>query len=107
MTLAIVKMVDALDDMEVDEASPVQPKRGAKRLASVDDDEGFESSQAIGRDKRPRKASREDSLIRVVRGKKRDRAEAGSTFGGDDEIGGEVNDGHRSQRRRRLGRVRV
>ena len=94
---------DVDDDMEIDEVSPAQPKRGAKRLASVDDDEGFESSQAIGRDKRPRKALRDDSLLRAMRGKKRDRAEAGSTFGGDDEMEAEADDSHRSQRRRRLG----
>lgn len=88
------------DDMEVDEASPVQPRRVAKRMASLEEDEGFESSRAIGRDKRARKVSGHEPSLRVMRGKKRDRTEAGSTFG--DSVADDEGDKHRSQRRRRL-----
>ena len=94
---------DIIDHMEVDEASPAQPKRGAKRLASVEEDEGFESARAIGRGKRARKASSQDPILKAMRGKKRDRAEAGSTVGGDDFAEDDIEDKHRSQRRRRIG----
>lgn len=92
---------DIDDDMEVDEATPVPRKRGTKRLASLEEDEGFESSKAIGRDKRARKILLQEA--KAMRGKKRDRAEAGSTFGGEDSSAEEEDgDKHRSNRRRRL-----
>ena len=93
-------------------------KRGSKRgLTAEDDDEGYESTRG---DKRPRNTSRdktpEDQVMEddeadaddvaelrsVPRGKKRDRAEAGSTFGGDDddEIDGHM-DGKTSRSRKR------
>ncbi|EKM59777.1 uncharacterized protein PHACADRAFT_170387, partial [Phanerochaete carnosa HHB-10118-sp] len=92
---------DVDDDMEVDEPSLVQRRRGTKRLASLEEDEGFESSKAIGRDKRARKLVHQEA--KAMRGKKRDRAEAGSTFDGDNSSAEDENeDKHRSNRRRRL-----
>jgi hypothetical protein len=91
-------------------------KRGSKRgLASDnDDDEGYESTRG---DKRPRNSLRDltpeeqaaeanemdkdeiTDLRSIPRGKKRDRAEAGSTFGGaDDELDDQL-DGKNSRRR--------
>ena len=98
------------EDMDIDDAQPVQ--RGAKRMASSEDDEGFASAQSTRRDKRARKVSLdkstnddmdEDELDDmpegVVRGKKRDRAEAGSSFGGDDSV--QDDDEEKSHRHRR------
>ncbi|KAG1752487.1 uncharacterized protein EDB91DRAFT_1102881 [Suillus paluster] len=100
---------------EEDEAPPTQ--RGSKRM--FDSDEEADYMRTDGRDKRPRNMSRaqtpedqemedvEDDdvaeLRPIPRGKKRDRAEAGSTFGGDDED--EAPDGqddkvHRHRKRR-------
>ncbi|RDX55450.1 hypothetical protein OH76DRAFT_1551896 [Lentinus brumalis] len=94
------------EDMEVDEVQPA--KRGSKRVASSEDDEGRPDRL----DKRARKVSidrspqsvdddmqedEEDSGI-AVRGKKRDRTEAESTFGGDDSI---LDDDEKPRRRRR------
>ncbi|GJE84522.1 hypothetical protein PsYK624_005980 [Phanerochaete sordida] len=91
---------DIDDDMDVDEAPPAPRKRGTKRLASLEEDEGFESSKAIGRDKRARKVGQD---MKIMRGKKRDRAEAGSTIGvGESSAEDEDEDKHRSNRRRRL-----
>ncbi|KAF5388408.1 hypothetical protein D9615_000656 [Tricholomella constricta] len=79
------------------------PQRGSKRvLGDEDNDDTYPSTHT--RDKRPRKFSLEKTpqytsedmdideygddvaeLRPTVRGKKRDRAEAGSTFGGDDD----------------------
>ncbi|KAI0326652.1 hypothetical protein GY45DRAFT_1363749 [Cubamyces sp. BRFM 1775] len=92
-------------------------KRGSKRVASIEDDEGLALSRADRRDKRARKVSidksadasedgmdedeLEDDLEDFpsnVRGKKRDRAEAGSTFGGEDSI---MDDDEKPQRQRR------
>ncbi len=114
------------EDMEVDEAQPV--KRGSKRVASSEDDEGLDHSPTVRRDKRARKLSLEKSaqspdesmgedledseedrgddvedVEDVARGKKRDRVEAGSTFGGDDYMMDD--EGERPKRRRRKGRV--
>ncbi|KAJ3003039.1 hypothetical protein NUW54_g5514 [Trametes sanguinea] len=80
-------------------------KRGSKRVASIDDDEGLDSSRMGRRDKRARKVSLDKSAMAqdyemeddeqeeeldgspsIARGKKRDRAEAGSTFGGEDAV---------------------
>ncbi len=92
--------------MDVDEVQPA--KRGSKRVASSEDDE--ERPDRL--DKRARKVSidrspqsvdddmqddEEDSGI-AVRGKKRDRTEAESTFGGDDSI---LDDDEKPRRRRR------
>ena len=102
------------DDMEVDAAQPA--KRGAKRLASSESDEDRTPSPSARRDKRPRNISSEDSFQSADddmeedemgeempdgygRGKKRDRAEAGSTFGGDDSVADD--DDEKPQRRRR------
>jgi hypothetical protein len=92
-------------------------KRGSKRgLATEDDDEGYESTRGdkrprnISRDKTPEDQVMEDELdaddiaeLRSIpRGKKRDRAEAGSTFGGDeDEMEDDQLDGKASRRRKR------
>ena len=92
-------------------------KRGSKRgLTTEEDDEGYESTRG---DKRPRNTSRdktpEDQVMEdeldaddvtelrsIPRGKKRDRAEAGSTFGGDDdEMDDDQSDGKASRRRKR------
>ena len=107
------------EDMEVDETQPV--KRGSKRVASSED-EGLDLSRTARRDKRARKVSLDKSspvpvenmdedveegvedLEDVVRGKKRDRVEAGSTFGGDDYIMDD-DDGEKPKRRRRKGRA--
>jgi hypothetical protein len=91
---------DLIDDddllEEEDELEPAQ--RGSKR--TFDSDEEADYMRTDGRDKRPRNMSRaqtpedqemedvEDDVAElhpIPRGKKRDRAEAGSTFGGDDE----------------------
>lgn len=111
------------EDMEVDEAQPV--KRGSKRVASSEDDEGLGHSRTVRRDKRARKVSLDKSLHSpdesmgedledgeedgredaedIARGKKRDRVEAGSTFGGDDYMMDD--EGEKPKRRRRKGRV--
>ncbi|KAI0677092.1 hypothetical protein C8Q78DRAFT_1073827 [Trametes maxima] len=104
-----------VEEMDVDGNSP-QGKRGSKRVASQEDDEGIALSRADRRDKRARKVSidksteapdyemedddLEDDLLAVIRGKKRDRAEAGSTFGGDDSILDDDEKPRRQQRRR-------
>ncbi|KAI0698519.1 hypothetical protein C8T65DRAFT_729190 [Cerioporus squamosus] len=98
------------EDMDVDEVQPA--KRGSKRVASSEDDEGLASSRADRLDKRARKVSidrspqsvdddmeeNEEDTQHVVRGKKRDRTEADSTFGGDDSV---LDDDEKPQRRRR------
>ncbi|KAH9918176.1 uncharacterized protein BXZ73DRAFT_80643 [Epithele typhae] len=97
-------------DMDVDEAQPAQ--RGAKRVASSHEDDS--SPRTERRDKRARKTSVDNSgrsadegmnededeelLENATRGKKRDRAEADSAFGGDDSL---VEDDDKPQRRRR------
>ena len=95
------------EDMDVDEVQPA--KRGSKRVASLDD-ESFALSRAERLDKRARKVSLErspqsadedmedeDDLEYVIRGKKRDRTEAESTFGGDDSV---MDDDEKPLRRR-------
>ncbi|KAI0638031.1 hypothetical protein C8Q77DRAFT_1187433 [Trametes polyzona] len=108
------------DDGDIMEVDPgVQfGKRGSKRVASVEDDESLAFSRSERRDKRARKVSldkeadapdydmeeeQEDDLddtLGVARGKKRDRAEAGSTFGGDDSVVDDDDKPHRQRRRR-------
>jgi len=92
-------------------------KRGSKRgLATEEDDEGYESTRG---DKRPRNVSRDKTpedlvmedeeidaddvteLKSIPRGKKRDRAEAGSTFSGDDDEADNQLDGKASRSRKR------
>ena len=97
------------------------PVRGAKRLASDDDEDDFDDNFVTQRrDKRARKVSREhpripeedvmvDAEADVVdesytspRGKKRDRGDAASTFGGDeDSLMDDSDDKHKRNRRRR------
>ncbi|CCL99403.1 uncharacterized protein FIBRA_01421 [Fibroporia radiculosa] len=124
---------DEIDDsersdigMEVDEEALEPPKRGSKRSANVDDDESIEAIRANGRDKRARKVSRETAselsdlemydedmdadelgeLEPISRGKKRDRDEAGSTFGGDGSMTDDDNDeGDGKSRRHRKRRT--
>jgi len=114
-------LIDDDDELELleeeDELEPAQ--RGSKR--TFDSDEEADYMRTDGRDKRPRNMSRaqtpedqemedvEDDVAElhpVPRGKKRDRAEAGSTFGGDDEE--EALDEHddRSHRHRKRRTVR-
>lgn len=92
-------------------------KRGSKRgLALDEDDEGYESTRG---DKRPRNTPKDaisedqaaesnemdmdeiTDLRPIPRGKKRDRAEAGSTFGGDDDELDDPLDEKPSRRRKR------
>lgn len=101
-----------------------RPTRGAKRVLDEDDedDDGADSRRA--RDKRARKVSVDKSAPMDVdehdddddhgqvtlrkahrRGKKRDRAEAGSSFGGDDDDPEDDEDGESSKRRRRKRRI--
>ncbi|KAG0703929.1 hypothetical protein DFH29DRAFT_1040481 [Suillus ampliporus] len=102
---------------EEDDVQPTQ--RGSKR--TFDSDEEADYMRTDGRDKRPRNVSRgqtpedqemedveddDDELAElrpIPRGKKRDRAEAGSTFGGDDEeeaLDGQDDKPHRHRKRR-------
>ncbi|KAL7282294.1 hypothetical protein ACG7TL_003764 [Trametes sanguinea] len=102
--------------MDVDPQS-AYVKRGSKRVANTDDDEGLDYSRMGRRDKRARKVSLDKSTVAqdydmeddeqedelddhpsIARGKKRDRAEAGSTFGGDDAA---IDDDEKPQRQRR------
>ncbi|KAG2748427.1 hypothetical protein P692DRAFT_20804942 [Suillus brevipes Sb2] len=115
------ELIDDDEELELleeeDELEPAQ--RGSKR--TFDSDEEADYMRTDGRDKRPRNMSRaqtpedqemedvEDDVAElhpVPRGKKRDRAEAGSTFGGDDEE--EALDEHddRSHRHRKRRTVR-
>lgn len=100
------------EEMDVDEAQPAQ--RGSKRMASVEDEEGLALSRTDHPGKRARKVSLEmtplstdddmeedDVADNAARGKKRDRAEAGSTFGGDDSF----LDEEEKPRRRRVRRT--
>ncbi len=116
------------DDAAWQEEEPRQ--RVAKRyLFDEDDDEG-DLIERQPRDKRARKVSLEkgiqaqedylddmdvdeeledeiDDLPSVQRGKKRDRAEAGSTFGGDDDESGPEHDTDFKSKRRRRKRTSV
>jgi len=108
------ELIDGDEDAEFDDAVP---KRGSKR--GIRDDEASEMK------KRARKVSQEadhsmdvdeeeedeiTELKSVYRGKKRDRAEAGSTFGGDDDdsaVEHEAEDDSKARRRRRKRRTVV
>ena len=108
-------------EMNVEGEGGIVPVRGAKRLASPDDEDDFDDSFVTQRrDKRARKISREhppileddlmvDAEVDVgdephasPRGKKRDRGDAASTFGGDeDSFMDDSDDKHKRNRRRR------
>lgn len=108
-------------EMNVEGEGDVVPVRGAKRLASPDDEDDFDDSFVTHRrDKRARKVSREhpsipeddlmvnaetdalDEFHNSPRGKKRDRGDAASTFGGDeDSLMDDSDDKHKRNRRRR------
>ncbi|KAG2110770.1 hypothetical protein BD769DRAFT_1392223 [Suillus cothurnatus] len=116
---------DLIDDddllEEEDELEPAQ--RGSKRTFDLDEDADY--MRTDGRDKRPRNMSRaqtpedqemedvEDDVAElhpIPRGKKRDRAEAGSTFGGDDEeeaLDDEDDKSHRHRKRRTMALLAV
>ncbi|KAG2073550.1 hypothetical protein BDR04DRAFT_1094459 [Suillus decipiens] len=113
-------LIDDNEELELleeeDELEPAQ--RGSKR--TFDSDEEADHMRTDGRDKRPRNMSRaqtpedqemedvEDDIAELhptPRGKKRDRAEAGSTFGGDDEEEA-LDDKSRRHRKRRTVRPR-
>ncbi|KIM74984.1 hypothetical protein PILCRDRAFT_688928 [Piloderma croceum F 1598] len=108
--------VEGEELMDGDEDAEWAFKRGSKRGLATEDDEGYESTRGdkrprnISRDKTPEDQVMEDELdaddvteLRSIpRGKKRDRAEAGSTFGGDeDEMEDDQLDGKASRRRKR------
>lgn len=114
---------DALMESDVDVDESMAPKRGSKRGLREEDVEELSSSKKA-RGKRARKgptdadhsmdvdiddeeADEVSELRSAARGKKRDRAEAGSTFGGDDdESADEVEaDGNSKARRRRKRRT--
>lgn len=116
--------MDGNEDSEWQEASQYQPIRGSKRV--VGDEEEYDDIQQSqrARDKRPRNISLDKptehmevdddedddeitELKSVVRGKKRDRAEAGSTFGGDDDDSAPENEDDAKARRRRRKRRTV
>ena len=108
-------------EMDVEGKGDTTPVRGAKRLASPDDEDDFDDNFVTQRrDKRARKISRghppilEDDLMvdaeadvadeshASPRGKKRDRGDAASTFGGDeDSLLDDSDDKHKRNRRRR------
>ncbi|KAH9894461.1 hypothetical protein C8Q73DRAFT_836395 [Cubamyces lactineus] len=118
----VVNMAEAPEwqDPRMDAEQHVGPtKRGSKRVASLEDDEGLAFIRAERRDKRARKVSIDNSADTSedgmdeddldgdledfpsnVRGKKRDRAEAGSTFGGEDSFMDEDEKPERQRRRR-------
>ncbi|KAG2349205.1 hypothetical protein BDR05DRAFT_408625 [Suillus weaverae] len=114
-------LVDDDEELELleeeDELEPAQ--RGSKRTFDLDEEADY--TRTDGRDKRPRNMSRaqtpedqemedvEDDVAElhpIPRGKKRDRAEAGSTFGGDDEEEALEDQGDRSHRHRKRRTVR-
>ena len=108
-------------EMNVEGEGRLIPVRGAKRLASPDDNDNFDDNFVTQRrDKRARKISREhppipeddlmvdadadvaDESHTSPRGKKRDRGDAASTFDGDEDLLVEdPDDEHKRNRRRR------
>ena len=102
--------------MGVEGEGDVVPARGAKRVASPNDEHDIDDTFVTQRrDKRARKISKEppipedDVMVDAVdgshtspRGKKRDRGDAASTFGGDeDALMDDSDDKHKRNRRRR------
>lgn len=124
------ELIDGYEDAEFDETVP---KRGSKRLMHDDDEDDVDETKVSNksRGKRARKVSNlnghhgyqvDDNmnvdsddeemdditdLKPISRGKKRDRAEAGSTFGGDDDDSGAEHEGDSKHRRRRRKRRTV
>lgn len=116
------ELIDGDEDAEWQDQNGIIPKRVSKRFLGdeeeeIDDDLGHSKKS---RGKRARKFSLEKSLHEdermevdeedddvpelssIVRGKKRDRAEAGSTFGGDDDYSVlEHEEGAKVRRRKR------
>lgn len=122
------EFIDGDEDAEWQE-SPEVPHRGSKRVLRDEDNEDLSHSKRP-RDKRARKVSLEKAPQTVIedmdiddnededevpelratssRGKKRDRAAAGSTFGGDDEDSAheaELEDEAKARRQRRKRRT--
>ena len=125
------ELIDGDEDAEFYEVGDTAPKRGSKRGFGEQEDgnEGVTETKKF-RGKRARKVSQEkarqshvvddnmdiddeelDEITELrpkLRGKKRDRAEAGSTFGGDDEdsaVEVEPEDDIKARRRRRKRRT--
>jgi hypothetical protein len=119
------ELIDGDEDAEFEEFAP---KRGSKRSMREEEDIEETASSKKSRGKRARKVSHEKKrqvdhsmdvdddegadviteLKSTNRGKKRDRAEAGSTFGGDDdESASEIEEGDSKARRRRRKRRTV
>jgi len=122
------ELIDGDEDPEWEEYRRI-PQRGSKRVLADEDEneDAFLSKRA--REKRARKISLENAplhqsddmdidddegddevpeLKSISRGKKRDRTEAGSTFGGDDEDSvheAEIEDDIKARRRRRKRRT--
>jgi hypothetical protein len=113
------ELIDGDEDAEFEEFAP---KRGSKRSMREEEDVEEVTGSKKSRGKRARKVSHEKKrqvdhsmdvdddeeadeiteLKSTNRGKKRDRAEAGSTFGGDDdESASEIEEGDSSKARRR------
>ena len=124
------ELIDGDEDAEFYDIDDTAPKRGSKRGFGEEEEEGEEVSETKkSRGKRARKVSQEktrqshvidDNMdidgeeldevteLRSRAGKKRDRAEAGSTFGGDDEDSAaelEPEDDIKARRRRRKRRT--
>ena len=122
------ELIDGDEDPEWEEHRHI-PQRGSKRVLAEEDEIGDPLSKRT-RDKRARKVSLENApshqsdddmeidenedddevaeLKSISRGKKRDRAEAGSTFGGDDEDSAhevEAEEDSKARRRRRKRRT--
>ncbi|KIM34950.1 hypothetical protein M413DRAFT_449991 [Hebeloma cylindrosporum] len=119
------ELIDGDEDAEFEEFAP---KRGSKRAMREEEDIEEVAGSKKSRGKRARKVSNEKKgqidqsmdvdddeeadeiteLKSTIRGKKRDRAEAGSTFGGDDdESASEIEEGDSKARRRRRKRRTV
>ena len=125
------ELIDGDEDAEFYDIGNTAPKRGSKRGFGEEEEEEIEevSETKKSRGKRARKVSQEkirqshvidDNMdiddeeldevteLRSRAGKKRDRAEAGSTFGGDDEeseVEPESEDDIKARRRRRKRRT--
>lgn len=97
------ELIDGDEDAEWQDQNGIAPKRVSKRFLGEEEENDDIGQSKKSRGKRARKTSLEKSyqedenmevdeedddvpeLSSIVRGKKRDRAEAGSTFGGDDD----------------------
>ncbi|KAF8165738.1 hypothetical protein B0H34DRAFT_690308 [Crassisporium funariophilum] len=120
------ELIDGDEDAEFHDRGEVAPKRGSKRGLREEDDGEEVTESKKSRGKRARKVSQEKAprsypadeimdiddeeadeiteLKSLNRGKKRDRAEAGSTFGGDDDDSAaelEADDAKARRRRKR------